>query len=115
MGLLDTLIPKQKNVASSSFKVKIDGSPLDDKYGVSAVMVTKCVNKIPFAQLILLDGDVSKQDYPASSADTFIPGAKVEILMGHGGQDEKTIFKEGFKFSNKKAKSHCGCGKSFNS
>ena len=92
MSFLSTLIPKQKNVSLSSFHVKIDGQALKDTYAVSAVMVTKCVNKIPFAQLVLLDGNVAKQDYPASSADTFIPGAKVDILMGHGGENEKKVF-----------------------
>src|ERR1043165_7020222 len=88
---LASLVPKpEKGV--SSFRVKIDGAPLEDKYGVSALMVNRCVNKIPFAQLILLDGDLSKQDYPASSAKTFVPGAKVEILMGFG-QKEKLVFK----------------------
>jgi len=91
MSFLSTLVPKNADVATSSFRVLIDGKTLEDKYGVSALMVTRSVNKIPFAQLVLLDGDVAKQDYPVSSADTFIPGAKVQILMGHG-QKEKKVF-----------------------
>lgn len=93
MGFLTTLVPKQKNVDISSFTVLVGGKPLKDKYSVSAVMVTRSVNKIPFAQLVLLDGSLSKQEYPASSSDTFVPGAKVDILMGHGGENEKIIFK----------------------
>jgi len=92
MSFLTTLIPKQKNVDTSSFTVTIDGDKLKDTYAVSAVMVNKSVNKVPFAQLILLDGSPAKQDYPASSSETFVPGAKVEISMGHG-QNEKRIFK----------------------
>ncbi|MFL5764155.1 MAG: type VI secretion system tip protein VgrG [Bacteroidia bacterium] len=88
---LTTLVPKSET-AASSFRVKVDGAPLEDKYGVSALMVNRCVNKIPFAQLVLLDGDTSKLDYPASSAKVFVPGAKVEILMGFG-QKEKLVFK----------------------
>lgn len=91
MSFLTTLIPKQKGELST-FRLTVDGAPLEDRFGVSAVMVNKTVNKIPFAQLILIDGDVSEQDFPVSSADTFIPGAKIKILMGYDSL-EKTIFK----------------------
>ncbi|MCW3084477.1 MAG: Rhs element Vgr protein [Bacteroidetes bacterium] len=91
MGFLSTLVPKNQNLSTSSFSVTINGAKLKDTYAVSALMVTRSVNKIPFAQLILLDGDVSEQDYPASSSETFIPGAKVEILMGHGQKDKKVF------------------------
>jgi Rhs element Vgr protein len=91
MTFLTTLVPKSESEASS-FRIKLNEAPLPDKYSVSAVMVNKSVNKIPFAQLILIDGDLSKQDYPASSSETFVPGVKVEILMGYG-QKEKKVFK----------------------
>ncbi|MGZ4078079.1 MAG: type VI secretion system tip protein VgrG, partial [Bacteroidia bacterium] len=69
----------------------IDGVQLEDKYGVSAIMVNKTVNKIPFAQLVIIDGDVSKQDFPASSSEVFVPGKKVTIKMGYDSLDKKVF------------------------
>ncbi|MGZ4157437.1 MAG: type VI secretion system tip protein VgrG [Bacteroidia bacterium] len=75
----------------SSFRILIDGVQLEDKYGVSAIMVNKTVNKIPFAQLVIIDGDVSKQDFPASSSEVFVPGKKVTIKMGYDSLDKKVF------------------------
>jgi Rhs element Vgr protein len=91
MSFLTTLVPKEANNGVSTFRVLVDGSPLEDKYQVSAVMVNKTVNKIPFAQLVVLDGDVAKQDFPVSSSKIFLPGAKVLIKMGYDSL-EKTVF-----------------------
>lgn len=91
MGFLSTLIPKQDNKDVSSFRVFVDGAPLEDKYGVSAISVNRTVNKIPTAQLVIVDGDVAERDFPVSSSSKFIPGAKIKVLMGYD-QLEKTIF-----------------------
>ncbi|MGZ6532628.1 MAG: type VI secretion system tip protein VgrG [Bacteroidia bacterium] len=91
MSFLTTLIPKQIKTEVSSFRILIDGVQLEDKYGVSAIMVNKTVNKIPFAQLVIIDGDVSKQDFPASSSEVFVPGKKVTIKMGYDSLDKKVF------------------------
>ncbi len=91
MGFLSTLIPILKGTDLSTFRVSVNGTTLKDKYSVSAITVNRTVNKIPCAELILLDGDVSEQIYEASDSETFVPGAKVKILMGYS-QNEKTIF-----------------------
>lgn len=54
--------------------------------------VTTQINKIPFAQLVLLDGDVSEQDFPLSDGPEFKPGAKIEVKAGYDGSS-KSIFK----------------------
>ncbi|MGZ3931031.1 MAG: type VI secretion system tip protein VgrG, partial [Bacteroidia bacterium] len=91
MGLLDVLIPKQNNVDNSTLRVFVNGEQMKDKFGISAVVTNNSVNKIPFAQMIIIDGDPSEQDFPVSSSETFVPGAKVKILMGYESQ-EKTVF-----------------------
>jgi Rhs element Vgr protein len=91
MSFLSTLIPKLKNTDLSTFRVFIDGTPLKDKYAVSSVFVNRTVNKIPYAQLVIVDGNVAEQTFSASDSDTFVPGKKVKVLMGYA-QNEKTIF-----------------------
>ena len=91
MGFLSTLIPKQKDVDLSTFRVFVGGSPLEDRYSVSAIVVNKMVNKIPFAQLVIIDGDVAKQDFIASSSEKFVPGAKVKVMLGYGSKEKKVF------------------------
>ncbi len=75
-----------------TFKVLIDGVPVETQYPVMHIDVTREVNRIPAAKIIIADGDVSTQDFPASSSDTFIPGKQVELRAGYHSQEE-TIFK----------------------
>lgn len=66
--------------------------PLDSRFEVTGIVVNKSVNKIPFAQISISDGDVAKQDFPSSSSSTFIPGVEIKIVMGFAPL-QKTIFK----------------------
>jgi Rhs element Vgr protein len=73
--------------------ISTDGKALDDTVGVISVEIEKRVNRIPWARLVLLDGDMSDQTFPLSDGDTFRPGAKVRIAAGYGsGEDEEPIF-----------------------
>lgn len=75
-----------------SYRIIIEGQELKSKYSVMSIMVHKAVNKIPVAQLIILDGDVSKQDFEASSKGPFEPGKEVTIKLGYQ-QKEDAVFK----------------------
>lgn len=91
MSLLDVLIPKQDNVDNSTLRVFVNNTPMDDKFSVSAVVTNNSVNKIPYAQMVLIDGDVPEQDFPVSSSSTFVPGAKVRIMMGYESNEKKVF------------------------
>ncbi|MCE7991889.1 MAG: type VI secretion system tip protein VgrG [Roseivirga sp.] len=75
-----------------SFKVIVNGNDLNSSLAISAVMVHKEVNKIPFARITLHDGDVTIQDFEASNEAYAAPGAEVEIQAGYEFEDV-TIFK----------------------
>lgn len=72
--------------------IKAGGSELKPEYKIFSVTVEKEVNRIPTAQVILHDGDVSKEDFKISNSDDLIPGNEIEILAGYHS-DETTIFK----------------------
>ncbi len=65
------------------------------EYNVMSIDIIKEVNKIPIAQVILLDGDAAKQEFAISNTDFFKPGEKVEIKLRYEGepQNEATVFK----------------------
>ncbi|WP_448874593.1 type VI secretion system tip protein VgrG [Desulfobulbus propionicus] len=58
---------------------------------VLSVHVSKQINKIPFAQIVVADGDMPNQDFPLSNGDAFKPGAVIKINAGYG-DNEATIF-----------------------
>jgi Rhs element Vgr protein len=75
-----------------SYRILIDGEELNNKYSIFSILVYKAVNKIPVAQLALLDGNLSKQDFEASSSNILDPGKEVTIKLGYS-QKEEVVFK----------------------
>ena len=57
-----------------------------------SVVVDKKINRIPWAQIVLADGDMSKKSFEVSSGETFKPGADIEVEAGYG-TTSTSIFK----------------------
>ncbi|BAY80003.1 hypothetical protein NIES25_64910 (plasmid) [Nostoc linckia NIES-25] len=72
-----------------------DGSTMNPEYNVMSIDIIKEVNKIPIAQIILLDGDATKREFAISNTDFFKPGNNIEIKLRYEGerQNEETVFK----------------------
>ncbi|ASS48512.1 MAG: type IV secretion protein Rhs [Candidatus Fluviicola riflensis] len=92
MGNNSGVIKTSKSADLVTYKILIEGEELSNIYHVMSIVVSKEVNRIPMAQLVLLDGDVSKNDFLLSNEDFLIPGKKIEITAGYHS-DEETIFK----------------------
>lgn len=75
-----------------TFTVLSEGEELSKAYEVKSVAVTKEVNRIPTAKIVLIDGEASTREFKLSNEDLFIPGKKIEITAGYHS-DEETIFK----------------------
>jgi len=86
------VIQTSKSADLVTFKVLIGGEELSKTYGVTSISVTKEVNKIPTAQITLIDGDPAGRDFALSNEDLLVPGAEIEITAGYHS-DEETIFK----------------------
>jgi Rhs element Vgr protein len=76
----------------ATFSVLLDGSAMPETYQVTGIRVTNGVNRIPAAELILLDGDVAKEDFALSNKAHFGPGTSIEIKAGYHS-NEGAIFK----------------------
>ena len=85
-------IQTSKSADLTTFKILIAGEELSKTYEVKSISVTKEVNKIPTANIVLIDGDASERDFKLSNEDLLIPGASIEITAGYHS-DEETIFK----------------------
>ena len=75
-----------------TFTVLTEGEELSKAYEVKSVAVTKEVNRIPTAKIVLIDGEASTREFKLSNEELFVPGKKVEITAGYHS-DEETIFK----------------------
>ncbi len=85
---IDTPAPADR----PSFKILSNGTQIPAERQVQAVVVTRGVNRVAAADIIILDGDPAAGTFPASESGDFIPGAEIEIQAGYHGHDE-SIFK----------------------
>ncbi|MEQ3501053.1 type VI secretion system tip protein VgrG [Tenacibaculum sp. SSH1-16] len=85
-------IQTSKSADLVTFKILIGGEELSKQYEVKNITVSKEVNKIPTAQIILIDGEASQRDFKLSNEELLIPGKEVEVTAGYHS-DEETIFK----------------------
>jgi len=79
-----------KNVIS--YTLRSDGEEFKESFKVKSIVIVNEANRIPRADILLLDGDVSKQDFILSNQDFFKPGKKLEIDLGFESKVEN-IFK----------------------
>jgi Rhs element Vgr protein len=86
------LLPDQQNTDLVTFSLTVNGAPVGKEIAVVSIAVNKEVNKIPWAKLIIQDGDVATEDFAISNQETFKPGNNIEIQAGYHS-DETTIFK----------------------
>ena len=85
-------IPVSRSTDLPTFTIIADSNPISGEHNIMSIVVSKSVNKIPYAQIIMLDGDPSSEDFPLSNEEFFIPGKEIEIEAGYHGSTE-TIFK----------------------
>ena len=68
-----------------------NGSAIDASIQIVSVEVSKTINRIPRATIVMLDGDMPEKDFPISNTDAFKPGTEITINAGYD-QNEDTIF-----------------------
>lgn len=76
----ERIIPAVQTVAE--FVIKVNGTEIPRTIGTLLVHVSKVVNKVSQAKLILEDYDADSAAFPQSNGDLFVPGNSVEILAG---------------------------------
>jgi Rhs element Vgr protein len=71
------------------------GKQIDPAYAIVSIDIIKEANRIPRAQLVLIDGSVSQQTFAISDTDVFKPGQPVEIKLRYedAPHREVSVFK----------------------
>ena len=69
-----------------------NGTAVAGTIQVVSVSVKKTINKIPTAEIIILDGDMPGKDFPVSNTNVFKPGSAITIEAGYGVSAKVQIF-----------------------
>lgn len=71
--------------------VSSNGTKLPETVGLVSVSVSRAANAIPFARLVVADGDMAEQQFPVGDGELFKPGSAISIKAGYQ-DNESTIF-----------------------
>src|SRR5690349_16353423 len=74
----------------ASFDILLDDKAMDATFQVLSVTVVSEINRIPFAKMVIRDGDASAQTFSVSSKEFFI-GKKIRIRIGNDSS-KKQVF-----------------------
>jgi phage protein D len=72
----ERIIASVESVAE--FKISISGEEIPRTVEVLSIHVSKIVNRISFAKIVLQDGDPASGEFENSSGDLFIPVMKLK-------------------------------------
>ncbi|SES70728.1 Rhs element Vgr protein [Nitrosomonas marina] len=84
--------PLKDSTGIVSLSLTSNGKAVADAIQIVSVEIEYCVNKIPTARIVILDGDMPNNEFPVSSQDVFKPGAVVELACGYDNKETR-IFK----------------------
>ncbi|MBK8565150.1 MAG: type VI secretion system tip protein VgrG [Saprospiraceae bacterium] len=85
-------IPNDSSHDVNTFDILTDEQAMPPAMQVLSISVHKELNRIPFATVIVRDGDPAAETFELSESDFFKPGKKIHIKLGRDSQN-KTAFK----------------------
>jgi uncharacterized protein involved in type VI secretion and phage assembly len=75
--------------------ISSDGQPLDPAVEVLSLEVTREINRVPEATVILLDGSLAQRRFAISNLAFFLPGAPIRIALRYEGDPADTTVFDG--------------------
>ena len=76
-----------------SLTILVNGNPIKNWYPVTKVNISHEVNRISYAEIVILDGDLKNSSFPLSDSTEFVPGNEIEIKAGYTSVLPVSIFK----------------------
>src|SRR5271165_6744078 len=70
-----------------------NGATMDPSYQLLSLGVQREVNRIPNAELILLEGNAAQRKFDISDTSFFEPGSEIEIKLRNEGSADQSVFK----------------------
>lgn len=88
----ESTIPTPASPDVCTATVLIDGQAIGSEFHILAITVSRELNRIPSASIVMMDGEASKATFAASNTEHFIPGKQIEIQLGYRAQND-SVFK----------------------
>lgn len=88
----EILIPNLSQHDVATFTILVDDAALNPIYQILSISVTKEINRIPTARIVLRDGDASDRTFEISDSNDLVPGKKIVVKIGLDGNDAQ-VFK----------------------
>ena len=88
----DRTVPTTRNPDVVTFTIQVDGAAIPGTYQILGITVSRELNRLPMAEIVIKDGDPASESFLASSAGEWVPGKEVSILLGYHS-DENRVFK----------------------
>src|SRR3954454_18692391 len=95
-----------------SVNITSNGKPISETYELLYVDVKTEYNRIPYAELGFIDGDIATQEYKISESPDFEPGKEIEIQMGYNGtkpSDKPQVVFKGIVLKQSLQMNQSGC------
>ncbi len=84
--------------------ITVNGTVLEDTYPLVSIRTLHEINRIPHAEVILIDGSPDSGDFALSEGSNLIPGAEISISAGYDSKNDVifkgVIVKQAIKISN---------------
>ncbi len=88
----DREIPVDVSYNVATFDLVIDGKLVDPGYQVTSISISKEINKIPTARIIMKDGDAAEETFTISEKEEFLPGKSITVKIGRDNKNNQ-LFK----------------------
>lgn len=73
--------------------VKSGGTPMEPGWELLSIDICREVNRIPSAEVRLIDGDAATREFPISESGFFDPGSEIEIELRYEQDEDVPVFK----------------------
>jgi Rhs element Vgr protein len=87
----ELIIPNPSQHDVSTFNILVNETPVNASYQVLGISITKEVNRIPTAKIILRDGDAAQRSFEISNSNDFVPGNKIKIKIGFDSNNSQAF------------------------
>ena len=87
----ELFIPNPSQHDVSTYDILVDEKAINASYQVLSMVVTKEINRVPMAKIVLRDGEASARDFEISNTDDFTPGKKIKIKIGLDGTNAQAF------------------------
>ena len=85
------LIPNPSRHDVVTFKILVDGAAINPAYQVLSLSITKEINRIPAAKIMIRDGEAADMTFEISNSNDFVPGRKITIEIGLDGNNAQVF------------------------